>query len=184
MPTEISELLAAAAERTVPIVQKIGDDQLALPTPCAEFQVRDLLNHLYQVVVSFQALAVREPVDFSTTPDMLTGDWRAAFAAEAGRLAAAWADPSTLEGVSPGMGMPQDVVAAMALMDLTVHGWDLARATGQSYAPDPAAVAVLQPVAEQLVPQGRRMGVFGDAAPAGPHAGAFDRLLALSGRRA
>ncbi|MET0426771.1 MAG: TIGR03086 family metal-binding protein [Actinoplanes sp.] len=184
MPTEISKLLAAAAERTVPVVQQIQDDQLVLPTPCAEFQVRDLLNHLYQVVESFQALADRQPVDFSTTPDRLTGDWRGAFAAETGKLADAWQDPATLEGVSPGMGMPQDVVAAMALMDLTVHGWDLARATGQDYEPDPAAVTVLQPVAEQLVPQGRRMGVFGDPVPAGPDSGLFERLLALSGRQA
>ena len=184
MTTEISTLLAAAAERTLPVVRGIRDDQLGGPTPCAEFQVRDLLNHLHQVVVNFQVLAAREQPDFSTTPDVLTGDWRARFAEETDRLVEAWSDPAALEGVSPGMGMPQALVGNLALVDLTVHGWDLAQATGQAYEPVPAAVTALLPFAEQMAPQARRMGVFGDEAPPPSGAGDFARLLGVTGRRA
>lgn len=182
MTTEISQLLAAAAARTVPVMQGIREDQFDAPTPCAEFRVRDLVNHLYLVVVNFQDLAARRPADFSATPDRLQGDWRAAFAEETERLTAAWADPAALEGVSPGMGLPQPTVGKMALLDVAVHGWDLAAATGQPYQPAPAVVAALQPFAEQMAPQARAMGVFGEPAEAAPDAGHFERLLALTGR--
>lgn len=176
--------MAAAAEQTVPVVLGIEDKQLDEPTPCTEFRVRDLVNHLYQVVVNFQALAARETVDWAKPNDEIEGDWRDRFAAETGRLVAAWSDPAALEGVSPGMGMPQEAVGAMALLDLTVHGWDLAQATGQPYRPDADAVAALCPMAEQMGPMARDMGVFAAEAEVGPDAGGFERLLALTGRRA
>ncbi|XVV14753.1 TIGR03086 family metal-binding protein [Actinoplanes sp. CA-131856] len=182
MTTEISTLLAAAADRTLPVIREVRDGQLDEPTPCAEFRVRDLLNHLFQVVVNFQALAVREQPDFSTTPDVLTGDWRQRFADETATLIEAWSDPAALEGNSPGMGLPQAVVGNLVLVDLTVHGWDLAQATGQSYEPDPAAVKVLAPVIAQMAPQGRKMGVFGDEVAPPEGASDFVRLLAVSGR--
>ncbi|MEV4348158.1 TIGR03086 family metal-binding protein [Actinoplanes sp. NPDC049596] len=182
MTTEISTLLAAAADRTLPVIRAVRDDQLDEPTPCAEFRVRDLLNHLHQVIVNFQALAVHEKPDFSTTPDALTGDWRQSFAEETATLVEAWSDPAALEGISPGMGLPQAVVGNLALVDLTVHGWDLAQATGQRYEPDPAAVAAVTPVIGQMAPQGRQMGVFGDEVDPPEGASDFVRILAVSGR--
>lgn len=181
--TRISELMTAAAARTIPVVQGIDDAQLGDPTPCDKFQVRDLLNHLFQVVVNFQALATRTPADFATTPDALVGDWRSRFATETETLAKAWSDPATLAGVSPGMGLPQEVVAGLVLLDLTVHGWDLAQATGQPYTPDPDAVAAMHPLAEKMAPQARQMGVFATPTDAAPDATLFDRLLSLTGRK-
>jgi uncharacterized protein (TIGR03086 family) len=182
MTTEISTLLAAAAERTVPIVRGVRDDQLDDPTPCDKFQVRELLDHLFQVVVAFQGAARREPLDMSSTLDFPVEGWRDRFAAETERMIAAWSDPAALEGVSPGMGMPQPLVGNLALVDLTVHGWDLATATGQPYRPADAAVDHLYPFIEQMAPTGRQMGVFGDEVPAPEDAGLFERLLAVSGR--
>ncbi|WP_433653166.1 TIGR03086 family metal-binding protein [Micromonospora zamorensis] len=165
MTTQTSDLLAAAAPRTVDVVRGIADDQLDLPTPCRDYVVRDLLNHLFEVVVNFQELAVKRPVEWAEKPDHLGDGWRDRFEAETGRLVAAWSDPSTLEGVSPGMGMPQTVIGGMALLDLTVHGWDLAVATGQPYQPAPEAVAELHGLVEQLGPTARKMGVFADPLP-------------------
>lgn len=182
MATKISELLAATVPGTLPVIRGVDDAQLDAPTPCAEYTVRDLLNHLFQVVVNFQALAARQPADFSSTPDRVTPGWRDRFTDETARLIEAWADPAALEGVSPGMGLPQPVVGGMVLLDLTVHAWDLARASGQEFTPDPAAVGELSALAEQLAPQARQMGVFGEAVPVPPDAGDFDRLLGLTGR--
>ncbi|MEU7976882.1 TIGR03086 family metal-binding protein [Micromonospora sp. NPDC049089] len=165
MSTQTSELLAAAAPRTVDVVRGVSDDQLDLPTPCSDYLVRDLLNHLFQVVVNFQDLAEKRQVEWAEKPDHLGDGWRDRFEAETGRLVAAWSDPSTLEGVSPGMGMPQPVIGGMALLDLTVHGWDLAVATGQPYQPAPEAVAELHALVEQLGPTARKMGVFADPPP-------------------
>ncbi|WFF02398.1 TIGR03086 family metal-binding protein [Micromonospora sp. WMMD964] len=165
MTTQTSDLLAAAAPRTVDVVRGITDDQLDLPTPCRDYLVRDLLNHLFEVVVNFQGLAAKHSVEWAEKPDHLGDGWRDRFEVETDRLVAAWSDPSTLEGVSPGMGMPQAVVGGMALLDLTVHGWDLAVATGQSYQPAPEAVAELHGLVEQLAPTARKMGVFADPVP-------------------
>src|SRR3982751_6047582 len=125
MTTRISDLMTAAAERTVPVVRGIDDRQLSDPTPCAEFQVRDLVNHLFQVVVNFQALATKQGADFDAKPDFLSGDWRNRFADETRKLVDAWADPAAIEGTSPRMGLPQAAVANLVLVDLTVHGWDI-----------------------------------------------------------
>lgn len=181
--TKIATLLREAADRADAVVDGIRDDQLGDPTPCAEFTVRDLVNHLYQVVVNFQSLAQRQKVDFSNTPDA-TADpqWRKGFAAETGKLAEAWSDPSALAGVSPGMGLPQPVVGQMILLDLVLHPWDLARATGQAYAPDMDAVSELHAFADHMGPTARQMKVFGPEHPVPDDAGEFERLLAKAGR--
>ncbi|MFC4068410.1 maleylpyruvate isomerase N-terminal domain-containing protein [Actinoplanes subglobosus] len=62
------------------LVAGVRDEQLSQATPCAEFQVRDLLNHLFQVVRNFQLVAARREVDWSVTPQALTGGWREGFA--------------------------------------------------------------------------------------------------------
>ncbi|MEU8161407.1 TIGR03086 family metal-binding protein [Micromonospora parva] len=165
MSTQTSDLLAAAAPATIGVVRGISDDQLDLPTPCQDYLVRDLLNHLFQVVINFQDLAEKRQVEWAEKPDHLADGWRDRFEVETGRLIAAWSKPSTLEGVSPGMGMPQSVVGGMALLDLIVHGWDLAVATGQPYHPAPEAVAELHALVEQLGPTARKMGVFADPVP-------------------
>ncbi|MEU1243991.1 TIGR03086 family metal-binding protein [Micromonospora parva] len=165
MSTQTSDLLAAAAPGTIGVVRGISDDQLGLPTPCQDYLVRDLLNHLFQVVINFQDLAEKRQVEWAEKPDHLADGWRDRFEVETGRLIVAWSEPSTLEGVSPGMGMPQSVVGGMALLDLIVHGWDLAVATGQPYHPAPEAVAELHALVEQLGPTARKMGVFADPVP-------------------
>ncbi|GIJ08356.1 TIGR03086 family metal-binding protein [Micromonospora andamanensis] len=182
MATQTSDLLAAAAPRTVAVVRQITDDQLDLPTPCQDFQVRDLLNHLYEVVVNFQALAGRSPVTWADKPDHLTDGWRDRFETETGRLVEAWSDPASEEGASPGMGMPQPVVGAMALLDLTVHGWDLAVATGQPYEPASEVLPALHELAAQLAPTARQMGVFGEAVPVDGTPSELARLLGMTGR--
>ncbi|NEE55097.1 TIGR03086 family protein, partial [Streptomyces sp. SID8455] len=93
MTQTISELLEAAADRALPVVRGIDDGQLDRRTPCAEYDVRALVNHLFQVVVNFQALAAREEADFSQEPDFVTGDWRGRFGAETARLVEAWGVP-------------------------------------------------------------------------------------------
>ncbi|MEU4684792.1 TIGR03086 family metal-binding protein [Streptomyces xinghaiensis] len=185
MTTKISELLEAAARQAVPVVRGIRDDQLGAPTPCPDYTVRDLLNHLLHVVIGFQALAARKEADFATTPDHLarTGDgWRDAFAEETARLAAAWAVPGAEEGRTGAMDLPARTVGHMILLDLTAHPWDLARATGQEFTPDPDCVRELAAPVAEMVPMGRRYGAFGEPVPVPDGASEFERLLALIGR--
>ncbi|MFD8076974.1 TIGR03086 family metal-binding protein [Streptomyces sp. NPDC059718] len=185
MTTRTGELLAAARDRALPLVRALPDDALDAPTPCAEYDVRNLLNHLFHVVVGFQALAAREEADFSVTPDRLAayGDgWRARFEEETELLVSAWAVPGADEGVAGAMNLPARTVGAMALLDLTVHPWDLARATGLPYSPDAEGLRALEELVAAMGPTARKMGVFGEPAPMPAGASAFEALLAGTGR--
>ncbi|GHJ34799.1 TIGR03086 family metal-binding protein [Streptomyces sp. TS71-3] len=186
----VGELLDLAARRAVPVVRAIPGDLLTAPTPCSDYDVRALLNHLFHVVVQFRGLAEKQNADFDLVPDYVAegDDWRERFAAATERLVAAWSEPGAEEGTTGTMDMPARTVGCMALLDLTVHVWDLARATGQEYRIGAAEVPVLRVLDEsvtQMGPVARRMGLF--AAPVRlPDGGAggdgFSRLLAETGR--
>ncbi|MYS84876.1 TIGR03086 family metal-binding protein [Embleya scabrispora] len=182
MTETISELLRHASRAAVAVVGGIRDDELRLPTPCDAYEVGDLLNHLFQVVVNFQALAAKESADFSTTPDHLHGDWRAGFEAETARLVAAWSMPGADEGISGGMGLPAGIVARMALLDLTVHAWDLARATGRDYTPPSQVIPALNELVDTMATTARTMNVFAAPVPTPEDAPPFEALLAHTGR--
>ena len=182
MTNRISELLEEASRRAVPVVRGVPDDRLGDPTPCTEYTVSGLLDHLFHVVIGFQALAARQQADFSVTPHYLEGDWRGRFADETAKLVAAWAVPGADEGEAGSMNLPARTVGAMALGDLTVHAWDLARATGQAYEPDPSSTGTIEAMVADMAPMARSMKVFGEPVLLPDDAPAFDRLLAATGR--
>ncbi|MFF4111903.1 TIGR03086 family metal-binding protein [Streptomyces sp. NPDC001714] len=181
----IGELLGRARDGAVPVVRGVPDEALGAPTPCAEYDVKALVNHLLHVIVEFQALAAKGTADFTRTPDRVGAgpDWRERFAAEAERLVAAWSAPGAEDGLTGAMNMPARTVGSMALLDLTVHVWDLARATGQPEpAADPAVVAELAGQVAGLAPTARAMGMFGEPVAVAQGASEFERLLAATGR--
>ncbi|MFJ5227782.1 TIGR03086 family metal-binding protein [Streptomyces sp. NPDC088400] len=182
MSEKISTLLEMAADRTLPVVRGITDDHLTAPTPCSAYDVHALADHLFQVLVNFQVLAAKGDTDFGAAPEHLEGAWRDRFADETVRLIAAWDAPGAEEGTTGAMGMPARTVGSMALGDLTVHGWDLARATGQPYEPEPAVVEMLRGDFGALATKARAMGVFGEPVPVPEDTGPFEALLALTGR--
>lgn len=184
----VADLLKAATDRAVPVVRAIPDESLAATTPCAEYDVKALVNHLFQVIVQFQALAAKQNSDFGTAaPDVVaeSPDWRERFADEAEKLVAAWAAPGADEGTTGAMDMPARTVGCMALLDLTVHAWDLARATGQTYEAAPESSGVVATLREAVVglgPTARKMGMFGEPLPVPADAPELEHLLAETGR--
>ncbi|MFF2508804.1 TIGR03086 family metal-binding protein [Streptomyces sp. NPDC058067] len=183
----IGDLLGMAAERAVPVVAALPDDRLTAVTPCAEYDVKALVNHLFHVVVEFRKLAGKQNSDFTVSPDYVGEgpDWRERFAEAARKLVAAWSAPGADEGTTGAMNMPAVTVGSMALLDMTVHIWDLARATGQAYEPEGEALAVLDQLAgavAELAPTARAMGMFGEPVAVPEGASAFERLLAETGR--
>lgn len=176
---KLSVLLDRARDHALPVIANISDDDLTKPTPCADYDVRALLDHLLHVVVEFQKLAAKQDADFSHTPSY--PDWRAQYPAESAKLVEAWGQPGADEGVAGQMNLPSTVVGAMALLDLTVHVWDLARATGQSYAADPEVLDALDAFVEQMGPMAQQEKVFGPPVDV-PTADALEALLAKTGR--
>ncbi|MEV0777888.1 TIGR03086 family metal-binding protein [Streptomyces sp. NPDC050433] len=182
MNDTISTLLEKAAADALPVLRGVRDDQLTLPTPCAEYDVHGLLDHLFQVITNFQVLAAKGESDFGTAPERLADDRNDRFAVEIAELISAWAAPGAEDGLTGAMNMPARTVGTMALGDLTVHAWDLSRATGQPYEPDAALVRMLGDEFAALAPTARKMGVFGEPFPVGEDATPFESLLAATGR--
>ncbi|MEV6261048.1 TIGR03086 family metal-binding protein [Streptomyces sp. NPDC051784] len=178
----ISELLEETAAHAVPVVRGIDDTQLAAPTPCGEYDVRALVNHLSMVVDNFRILAAKGDPDFSRTEDVVTGDWRDRFEEATTLLVKAWGEPGAEEGVSGGMKLPARTVGFMVLGDLVVHAWDLATATGQDYEVAPAVASELLPELAAMAPQAREAEVYGPAFPLPQGATAFEQVLAETGR--
>ncbi|MDG4866196.1 TIGR03086 family metal-binding protein, partial [Streptomyces sp. T-3] len=139
---------AAQTRLVARLAEHVRDDQLAGPTPCPEMAVRNLLGHLLGLSVAFRDAARK---DFGPTTDTNPGDtlpdigdgWRSELPEALDELAAAWRDPKAWEGETRagGVDLPGAVAGQVAMDELVLHGWDLARATGQEYAPDAASLA-------------------------------------------
>ncbi|GAA4570855.1 TIGR03086 family metal-binding protein [Planotetraspora kaengkrachanensis] len=168
-------LMTRATERTGRLVRAVRQEQFGLATPCAKFDVKDLINHLEWVAEMFESLGRKGP---SVEQGPYAGD----FPKRAEGTLAAWSRPEAWEGTSPDRGLPMTALAHMYLVDMVVHGWDLARATGQEYEPDLDAVSRALHFTEQMVEMGRRRGVFGAPVAVPDDAPQFDRLLGIIGR--
>jgi len=117
--------------------------------------------------------------DFTAEPD-----YQAGYVAQLGNAVQAWSDPKAWAGEIGVMGdaTPAADVGAMLIMEMALHGWDVAKATGQEYACDDAVAAL---VLEEVQAQGelfRKYQGFADIVAIPDDAPAFDRALALSGR--
>ncbi|MFF4104521.1 TIGR03086 family metal-binding protein [Streptomyces sp. NPDC001903] len=182
--------LGPQARLVARLVGEVPDAALADRTPCPEYAVRDLLGHLAGLAVAFRDAARKDlgpttdTAPGTTTPS-LSADWREELPRTLGEMAEAWREPAAWSGMTRagGVDLPGEIAGAVAADELVVHGWDLARATGQEYAPDHAALRVshafLLAAAED---EGRGGGIFGAVVPVPDGAPLLDRTVGLSGR--
>lgn len=184
--------LGPATQRLAAVVAAVRDEQLDGPTPCPEMTVGDLLDHIHLLAQAFRAIGARDHFPGLDRPprpgsaDNLPGDWRTAIPDRLGDLAAAWRDDDAWSGMGTagGVTMPNAVLAVVALDEVVVHGWDLARATGQPYEVDPVSAAVAGEFARNVSAETARGGdgPFGPAVPVPDDAPDFDRTLGHTGR--
>ena len=122
----------------VSVLAKVGPDQAGAPTPCTEWSVRDVVAH---VVAGNWWLAGGQPRQVPDDIEGLIG----AYAASAEAAYSVLAAPQGLERLYefPFGSVPGAVAARMRARDALVHGWDLAKATGQSTDLDPDLAADL-----------------------------------------
>ncbi|MBM9469500.1 TIGR03086 family metal-binding protein [Nakamurella leprariae] len=191
--------LHPAAQAIAEVAAGITDDQLTGPTPCAQYRVGDLLDHVMGLSVAFTVAADRtddpalraelqqESVQGQATLEHLDPHWRQLLPGRLQRLARAWDDPAAWDGSGEagGVTMPGGVAGRVATQELVLHGWDLAAATGQPYAVDPQHAALLHHMTQEATaPDQRAMRdtIFGPEVPVPGDASEFDRALGLSGR--
>ena len=131
---EVLTDLDRALTATEAVVAGIGADQWAAPTPCTELDVRGVLNHLVRGNLLFVAVIRGEPRP-DPAADHLGDDPLAAYQRAAGRLREAFSAPDVLDSVykAPFGTGPGAVLAHVRAVEVLVHGWDLARATGQPW---------------------------------------------------
>src|SRR5262245_24893675 len=175
---ELYEAFDRAVASTAGIVKTVRLDQAGAPTPCLEWDVRDLLNHIIGTLWLSDALlgdrAPRYPMAPAGLPgtDLAGQDPAAAYAeASAAALTTAGAGGTlTRVHTTPLGDMPGPALAGFTTLDILVHGWDLAKATGQPAALDDAVAAHVLAFAEQAITPGSRAPSIGPAVPVAPDA--------------
>ncbi len=185
--------LRTAGEVTNRIVAGIGADQWDAPTPCSDWNVRTLLNHLVAgnlltaAVLGGEELPPPEERARLGQVDRLGSDPVAAARQSIDGLVTAFEQPGALERIhpSPVGQVPGAALVHLRTTELLVHGWDLAQATGQP-ADFPEALAEHE-LAFTKANVGKARtgpgGPFGASQPFADDAPAIDRLAALLGRR-
>jgi uncharacterized protein (TIGR03086 family) len=181
------EPLERAVRSTRTVLGGVNPDQLTLPTPCASWKVSDLINHLVGGQFFFAAMASgekpsRERVDFSA------GDFVGDFERGSAAAIAAFSAPGALQRTMhlPFGEMPGAIFVRIAATDTFIHGWDLAKATGQpaDLEPDLAAelLAGARPFLSDSLRGAEGQASFGPEQPAPPECTEVDRLAAFLGR--
>lgn len=178
--------LSTATTDVAGLVQAVTDEQLSAPTPCPDYTVGDLVDHIGGLTTAFTMAAHKERPDGDGAPvgdaSRLEPGWRDRIAGDLGALAAAWTDPAAYEGMTQAgpIELPGEIAALVALNEVVVHGWDLAVATGQPYQPDPTAIATCASFVEQFDVDGE--GPFGPPVPPPADASPLEQLVAGTGR--
>ncbi|MFD9119342.1 TIGR03086 family metal-binding protein [Streptomyces bottropensis] len=181
--------LAPQARAVARLARGVRDDQLSDPTPCPEYAVRHILGHLLGLAVAFRDAGRKDLGPTTDTnpqaalPD-IGPDWREALPLVLDELAEAWQDPAAWVGETRagGVSLPGEIAGAVAADELVVHGWDLARATGQAYDPDPAALTATHAFLAASADDPARGEIFGPVQPVPDDAPLLDRAIGLSGR--
>jgi uncharacterized protein (TIGR03086 family) len=184
---DIAACHRAALDATREVVVGIKDDQWSRPTPCADWDVRALLNHVVAGnwwASRLAAGATIEEVGDTYDGDVLAPSPLGEYHESAIAAARAFEAPGALEApcaVSYGP-VPGSVYAGHRLIDVLIHGWDLAIATDQSPPVPPDLVDAAWRVLEPQIDMLRASGMFGTEQPLPADADATTRLLLAVGR--
>ena len=182
--------LEPAARRMAELVAAVPDELLDGPTPCPAYAVGDLLDHIGGLTLAFTAAARKDTGGFgdqapSGDASRLGDDWRTRIPSDLDVLAAAWRDPTAWTGMTRagGVEVPGEIAGVVALDELVVHGWDLARSSGQPYGCERGLLEVVHGFVAQFADQEEaRQGLFGPVVDLPASAPLLDRVIGLTGR--
>ncbi|MFG3256157.1 TIGR03086 family metal-binding protein [Streptomyces sp. NPDC048172] len=184
-PGGVLEAFARVQDTVGALVRATAPDRFGLPTPCESWTVRDLLDHLVWENIAWGALARGAPPGEGHDEDHLGDDHVAAFETAAAKAREAFGQPGLLErsfGPAPGRRLVEQL-----LVELLVHGWDLAAALGRDRDLEPGIARAALPVVREIYGDLPRT-TGGSLAPAQPvpapgRAPALDHVAAYLGRR-
>jgi uncharacterized protein (TIGR03086 family) len=181
--------LMPAATTIGRLVRQVPDERLGDPTPCPDYTVGDLVEHIGGLALAFTSAAHKEQSPLTNSapdPDAarLPADWPTRIPADLVALAQAWRDPEAWTGMATagGVTMPGDITGLVALDEIVLHGWDLAVATGRPYDVEPDLLAAVHGFVESFGSDPATRGPFGPIIPVPASAPLLDRVLGLAGR--
>ncbi len=181
--------LNPACQRVIDVLAGVTDVQLTRSSPCTEYTLGDLIDHVDQVSRLFTALPLQDTDDLvsvATSPDAahLDPGWRDSVAQDVRALGKAWDDPAAWRGSGnvPGSDLSDEMWGKITLTELVVHGWDIGKATGQPFdLPEPTLRACLDHVAE-FVPKAPVPALWGPPVDVASDATLIDQIVAITGR--
>lgn len=177
--------LAVAFTFTEAAIAGVKPDQWADPTPCSEWNVRELVNHTIAVLSTFSHAAAGTEGPNGDPPDFTSDNPARAFREAADRGLAAW-PAAVKDTVNIGSEMPGSVALGINLLDTLTHGWDIATATGQNTDLPQGSAAAALAASHHSVPaeaRGPDGPGFAPTIEIGPEASPTDALVAYLGRR-
>ncbi|MFF0739424.1 TIGR03086 family metal-binding protein [Streptomyces sp. NPDC004111] len=193
---ELRLLHATAVRTSAALVARVAvPDDLARPTPCADWDLGALLAHMTAQHRGFAAAARgqgADPAHWAAGPPP-GADVAVRYAEEAERVIAAFADlddpqhPCVLPEFGPGRTFPAIRALGFHCLDYVVHGWDVARSLDLPYAPGPELLAAVLPIARAVPGGASRLAPHRPFAPAlapAHDADPLETLLAELGRPA
>lgn len=174
------EMHRRAMRHSADMVALIEDEQWELPTPCAQWTLRDLVEHMVVENQIFTVAAGGTLID-------RTDDLRDDFARSADRVVTAFEnahEPFPLPQI--GATFPAAQAISFHLLDYVVHAWDVAASIGHPIKIEDDLVLAVQEIADREAPDGPRRhrpgASFSPAIPASADATPLDRLLTMLGR--
>jgi uncharacterized protein (TIGR03086 family) len=168
----------------------VTNEDLTAPTPCPDWTVGDLLDHLIGLSWAFSQAAKKltdAPGTAAPPPEPsaanLPPHWRSRTPVLLEELATAWKDPAAWTGTAQagGVTMPAADLGLVAMNEIVMHSWDLAQATGQDFAADPRILDALIEFLSQGPAEGTP-GMFGPRLDLEDEAALLDQALGLAGR--
>ena len=188
-PAPPALLLVAAAAPLSELVRDLRPEHLGLATPCTDYDVRGLLQHLLFWGPSLAGAAREEtvlpPAGAETDLDLVTGDWRTAVEEQIAAHVTAWSDPAAWDGTTSMGGsppLPAPMVGGMVVGELVLHGWDLGRAVGRRPGWGGDVLEFLLTQVRATAETGRQLGVYGPEVVVPPMAPLLDQVLGATGR--
>ena len=183
-----ASMYSRAAKRTAEVVAGTKPEQFNDPTPCGDWDVRALLDHIISGCTVSAAGASERNEQASAGGDLVGDDHVASYERAAAAAAAAFEAPGAMEKTfhMPWGGTPGSAVLGTALADIVVHGWDLAQATGQEIViDDDVAEEVYGMTTSMMAPKGKypRGDRFAEPVDLPNHAPIRDKMLAYLGRK-
>ncbi|MGQ0832106.1 MAG: TIGR03086 family metal-binding protein [Microthrixaceae bacterium] len=184
----VTENLARAFASTRGVLANMTDADLDSSTPCASWSVRELVNHIVGGTHWFATTTEAGVAPEQEATDWADGDLLAAFDAGAAAAVSAFGAPGAQEKILklPFGEFPGAAFMGLATTDAFTHGWDLARATGQSTDLDPELAEQLLAAAPMMIPdqfRGDEPMPFGPKVEPPAGATAADQLAAFLGRK-